>query len=279
MKRRYFEVDVFGRHRLTGNPLGVVLDAGGLSGEAMQRFASWTNFSETTFLVPPEDEEADYGVRIFTTTTELPFAGHPTLGSARAWLASGAKPRTEGQLIQECGVGTVTLQIDADGTLRFAAPALRRFEPLAPSLRKAVEQSLGLQPSEVVDASWVDNGPGWLGVLLRSADRVRSVVPGEVRHPVGIVGPCERGADAEYEVRAFFPEGDRVLEDPVTGSLHASLARWHLESGRASAPFHAIQGSQVGSDGVVFISEHHGQLFVGGTTRVVVDGWVELDDA
>ena len=278
MRRRFFEVDVFGRVRLTGNPLAVVLDAGALSGEAMQQFAAWTNFSETTFLVPPTSDSADYGVRIFTTTTELPFAGHPTLGSARAWLASGAVPLVAGQLTQECGVGLVTVEIDAEESLRFAAPDLRRFEPLASALRREIEESLGLDPSQVVDASWVDNGPGWIGLLLASAHEVRAVVPGELTHPVGIVGPLGEGEEAAYEVRAFFPEAGKVLEDPVTGSLHASIAKWHLERGWLSAPFLAVQGSQVGRDGVISISEHHGQLFVGGAARVVVDGLVEVAD-
>src|SRR5690349_9901742 len=218
---KYNTVDVFTAKPLYGNALAVVHDARGLNDELMQRFTRWTNLSETTFLLPTTNPAADYNVRIFTPGGELPFAGHPTLGTCHAWLAKGGKPRQKTVVVQECGIGLVRVRCDGP-RLEFAAPPLRRTGPLEPEIQAKIARALALQPSDIVQHQWVDNGPGWCAVMLRSARQVLSLKPDwAALDPLklGVVGPQESGHDAAFEVRAFV--GGSAYEDPVTGSLNA----------------------------------------------------------
>ncbi len=275
--RRFLEVDVFTEHPYRGNPLAVVLDGAGLSTEEMQRFANWTNFSETTFLLPPTDPTADYAVRIFTTSTELPFAGHPTLGSCHAWLSNGGTPRNPDEVVQECGVGLVRVRRDG-GRLAFAAPPLRREGPLGAATLAEAAAAIGVDPNDVVDSAWIDNGPGWLGLLLRSAEDVLAIRGVRSQLKIGVAGPhAPDGSPAAYEVRAFFPEGDVSFEDPVTGSLNASMAQWLVGSGRVTPPYRVSQGTALGRAGDVHVAaDHTGQLWIGGSVTTCVDGTVLL---
>jgi PhzF family phenazine biosynthesis protein len=269
-------VDVFGTGPVSGNPLAVVAAAGTLEVEEMQRIATWFNLSETTFLVPPTRAEADYRVRIFTLNQELPFAGHPTLGTCHAWLAGGGVPKNQEEIIQECGAGLVPIR-RGQGRLAFAAPPLiRTGAPSAEELAEA-RRLLGLEPGEVVDAAWVDNGPGWLGIKLASAGRVLALQPAPSwprPMDVGVVGPCAEGSEAAFELRAFFtdPRGT-ILEDPVTGSLNASMAQWLFASGDARGAYVASQGTCLGRRGRIHVSrDPDGRIWIGGTTRTQVEG-------
>ena len=275
MQRPFRQVDVFGSGPYTGNPVAVVLDGDGLSGEQMQRLANWTNLSETTFVLPPEDPEADYRLRIFTPVSELPFAGHPTLGSAHAWLESGGSPRRPNVVIQECGVGLVSLRPTA-GRIAFAAPPMVRTGPLEQALVDELYAAFGIDGATVVDSQWVDNGPGWVALLLSSAEEALAVKPGFVDRSVGVVGPYPPDGPAAFEVRGFFPKDGAMVEDPATGSLNASLAQWLLSSGRATAPYVASQGTALGRAGRVFIEEHEGAVWVGGTAVTCVEGSIEV---
>jgi PhzF family phenazine biosynthesis protein len=275
MERPFRQVDVFGSGPYRGNPVAVVLDGQGLSDQEMQRLANWTNLSETTFVLPPEDPEADYRLRIFTPVSELPFAGHPTVGSAHAWLQSGGSPRRPNAVIQECGVGLVKLRPTAD-RVAFAAPPMVRTGPLEPDLVDELAAVFGIKRSAIVDSHWVDNGPGWVAMLLSSAEEVLAVRPGFVDRSVGVVGPHPPGGPTAFEVRGFFAKDGAMVEDPVTGSLNASLAQWLLSSGRASAPYVASQGTALGRAGQVFIEEHEGSIWVGGTAVTCIQGSVEL---
>ena len=228
MSHRFRQVDVFGDGPGTGNPLAVVLDADGLTTEQMRRFAVWSNLSECTFVLPPTQPGADYRVRIFSLSTEIPFAGHPTLGTARAWLDTGGVPSRSGVVIQECGSGLVPVRIDGD-LLAFAAPPLLRGGEVEPGLLDELVSILGIASDQVMDSQWMDNGPGWVGLVLDSADTVLRLRPDASVHPgrwdIGVIGAHEPGADADWELRAFFTEGDGPLrEDPVTGSLNAAAA-------------------------------------------------------
>jgi PhzF family phenazine biosynthesis protein len=276
MPRGFTEIDVFTTSRYRGNPVAVVLDATGLSTEEMQRFAHWTNFSETTFLLPATAADADYRVRIFTPTIELPFAGHPTLGSCHAWLAAGGEPKQDGVIVQECDAGLIPLRRTGDG-LAFAAPPLLRSGPVDESLVRHVADGLGIERGEIVDAEWADNGPGWVAVMLASADAVLALRPGFVDLDVGVVGPYPPGSPEAFEVRAFFPKDGSMVEDPVTGSLNASLAQWLLGTGRAQAPYVASQGTALGRSGRVHVSrDADGAIWVGGGTTTCVTGEVAL---
>ncbi len=283
MRRRFRQVDVFSSEAYSGNPLAVVLDADGLSADEMQRFARWTNLSETTFVVPPTRPEADYGVRIFTLARELPFAGHPTLGTCHAWLATGGVSSRDDIVIQECGAGLVPIR-RTDHGLAFAAPELIRGGEVDGGLVEELASVLGIAPTEIVDTAWVDNGPGWVGVLLAHAQRVLDVEPdfarwsGEGSLDIGLVGPYPAGSDCAFEVRALFTD-DRgaMVEDPVTGSLNASLGQWLLTSGRATAPYVASQGTRLGRAGRVHVDQDaDGAVWVGGATVSCVEGDVEL---
>ena len=276
MKRQFRQVDVFTTTPYRGNPLAVVLGADGLTTEEMSRFANWTNLSETTFLLEPDDEYADYQVRIFTPTRELPFAGHPTLGSAHAWLQSGGEPRNAGTVIQQCGAGLITVRQDDSG-LSFAAPPLLRYGPVDEPTAARVADILRISRADVVDLHWADNGPGWIAVLLTSAAAVLALRPGPTDLDIGVAGPHPPGGPADFEVRAFVPKNGMTDEDPVTGSLNASLAQWLLESGRASAPYVARQGTALGRAGRVRVSRDADEVvWVGGDVVTCVSGRVEL---
>ncbi len=277
----FSQVDVFGRAPLTGNPVAVVHDATGLDDDQMAAFARWTNLSETTFLLPPTSGAADYRLRIFTPAEELPFAGHPTLGSAHAWLARGGVPAAGDRVVQECGVGPVELLNEAG--LSFRAPAFLRFGPVDEETLARAITSLGVEPGRVVRASWIDNGPGWLGLQLQSAADVLALEPDFVQMQgleIGVIGPhtdadrAEIGAD--HEVRAFCP-GFSVPEDPVTGSLNAGFAVWLIGNGHLPGRYVARQGTALGRDGRVQIrSDAAGDVWVGGSCRTVVSGTIDL---
>jgi len=267
---------VFTTTAYLGNPVAVVLDADGLSKADMQRFARWTNLSETTFVLPPSDGGADYQVRIFTPSLELPFAGHPTLGTCHAWLAAGGAPRQDGVIVQQCGAGLVRVRHTEDG-LAFAAPPLMRSGPPSEALVQHLAAVLGIDRREIVDAAWADNGPGWVAVLLASADQVLALRPGITDIDLGVVGPYPPGSPQAFEVRAFFPMDGGTGEDPVTGSLNASLAEWLLRTGRATVPYVASQGTVLGREGRVHVSQDaDGTIWVGGGTITCVTGHVEL---
>jgi PhzF family phenazine biosynthesis protein len=271
--RRFQQVDVFAEEPCLGNPVAVVRDADGLDTDAMQRFAAWTNLSETTFLLEPNTPGADYRVRIFTPDRELPFAGHPTLGSCHVWLNGSERDR----VVQECGAGLVELR-RIDGRLAFAAPPLMRSGPADEGLVAEVAAALGVQRSEIVAAGWLDNGPGWLGVQLASAEAVLAApVALPASHgEVGIVGLHTPGAPEAIEVRAFFGVAGRAREDPVTGSLNASVAEWLLARGVLDAPYVARQGTAMGRAGRVHISRDGDRVWVGGATTTIVTGTVGL---
>jgi PhzF family phenazine biosynthesis protein len=274
--RQFRQVDVFTSVPYLGNPVAVVLGADGLSEEQMGQFANWTNLSETTYVLAPADDEADYHVRIFTPTRELPFAGHPTLGTCHAWLEAGGQPRQAGLVVQRCGAGLVQVRQGADG-LAFAAPPLLRDGPVDEPLAQRVAEILRVDRGEIVDLQWADNGPGWIAVLLASADAVLAVKPGPTDLDIGVVGPYPPGGPAAFEVRAFVPKNGATDEDPVTGSLNASLAGWLLATGRAAAPYLASQGTALGRRGQVRISQDaDGTIWVGGDTVSCVSGTVRL---
>jgi len=276
MERPFCQVDVFADELYLGNPVAVVLDGKGLSTEEMQRFARWTNLSETTFVLPPEAAGADYRVRIFTPSRELPFAGHPTLGTCHAWLTGGGIPQRGDVVIQECDAGLIGLR-RIDGALAFAAPPLLRSGPVDDETLRRIVSALGADRADIVDTQWVDNGPGWVGVLLDSADAVLALRPGPADLDIGVAGPYPAGSPEAYEVRAFTPALGGVGEDPVTGSLNASLAGWLLAAGHASAPYVASQGTALGRRGRVHITrDPGGTIWVGGSTTTGVTGRAEL---
>jgi len=275
-KRPFVEVNVFSADPLAGNPLAVVHDASGLSDDRMAALARWTNLSETTFLLPPTDAGADYRVRIFTPYAELPFAGHPTLGTCHAWLAAGGRPKKPGLVVQQCGVGLVSVRCDGP-RLEFAAPPVRRSGPLEPEVLARIAKALALAPSDILRHQWVDNGPGWCAVMLGSARRVLALKPDwAALDPLklGVLGPHEPGGDAAFEVRAFVGGGG--WEDPVTGSLNASLAQWLLGAGLARSPYVAAQGAALGRAGRVHLRKDDGEVWVGGDVVEVVRGEVAL---
>ncbi|NML48514.1 PhzF family phenazine biosynthesis protein [Ramlibacter sp. G-1-2-2] len=283
--RLFKQVDVFTAVPYLGNPVAVVLDAQGLATEEMQQFTRWTNLSEATFLLPPTHPEADYRVRIFYPSAELPFAGHPTLGSCHAWLEAGGKPKGE-YVVQECGVGLVKLKRDGS-RLAFAAPPLRRGGPLDDSDVDLIARGLGVPRSDIVAHAWCDNGPKWRGVMLKSAEQVLALKPdGAVLAglDVGVIGPrgkvgvvAPRGNDCAFEVRAFFPANNGMGEDPVTGSLNAALAQWLIAAGMAPERYIASQGTVLGRAGRVHIErDAQGEIWVGGASVTCVDGSVRL---
>jgi PhzF family phenazine biosynthesis protein len=274
--RPFQQVDVFTTVPYAGNPVAVVLDGEGLSTEEMQRFANWTNLSETTFVLPPTVSRADYRLRIFTASKELPFAGHPTLGSCHAWLVNSGRESGAGAFVQECAAGLVTVRRTAEG-LAFAAPPLIRTGPVEESVVGHVATLLRIDRSDIIDAQWVDNGPGWMAVLLASADTVLGLRPGPVDLDVGVVGPYPPGSAEAFEVRAFTPALGTMAEDPVTGSLNASLAEWLLRTGRAASPYVASQGTVLGRAGRVHLSrDEAGVIWVGGGTITCIRGDVQL---
>ncbi|MEO6280451.1 PhzF family phenazine biosynthesis protein [Roseateles sp.] len=279
--RRFAQVDVFTATPLKGNPLAVVIDAGGLSDDEMAAFARWTNLSETTFLLPPTDQGsaqgADYRVRIFTPGGELPFAGHPTLGSAHAFLASGGDAKKPGEVVQECGIGLVRVKRDGP-RLAFAAPPLKRSGPVDVATRAQAIASLRIAPEAVLDVVWCDNGPGWLAARLSDAASVLTLQPdfavmGKLK--LGVVGAYPDGSECQFEVRAFVPDIG-VPEDPVTGSLNAGLALWLQESGLAGDSYVAAQGAALGRAGRVHVSRDAEATWIGGDVTPLIHGQVRL---
>lgn len=278
----FFQVDVFSERLGDGNPLAVVVGADALPERTFQRFSNWTNLSETTFLLPPTGAGraagADYRVRIFTPSGELPFAGHPTLGSCHAWLASGGQPSTEGRIVQECGLGLVEIR-QSGGRLAFAAPPVLQSTP-APDLLALVSRALGLRAQQIVAARHLDNGPRWLSLLLDSRDTVLQLHPDHARlKELGQdVGVAHLSVDGDANVapqavvRAFAPSLG-IMEDPVTGSLNASLAQWLIGEGLAPKRYAVAQGECLGRSGRVHIEQDaEGQVWVGGQCLTAIEG-------
>jgi PhzF family phenazine biosynthesis protein len=274
---RFSQVDVFTAEFLLGNPVAVVHDADGLSEDEMLAFARWTNLSETTFLLQPTQPAADYRLRIFTTARELPFAGHPTLGSARAWLAAGGMPKSR-DLVQECGAGLVRIRRN-DDRLAFAAPPLLRGGPVDSADIAELAAAIGVDVDEVIDAQWACNGPNWVALLLADADRVLSLNPdpaGFGRFPdIGVIGPYPPGSEVSFEVRAFLGN-ETVTEDPVTGSLNAGLAQWLIPTGRAPKTYIASQGTRLQRRGRIHVAADEEAIWIGGDTVIGITGTVAL---
>ena len=274
-QRRFSQLDVFTSVPLLGNPLAVVHDAGGLSDEQMAALARWTNLSETTFLLPPKDPSADYLVRIFTPGGELPFAGHPTLGSCHAWLAAGGNAKNPQVVVQECGIGLVRVRRDRD-RLAFAAPPLRRSGPVDAELRARILRGLRIGDSAVRDVQWIENGPPWIGALLHNAQAVLDLRPDFSvleNLAVGVIGPDPQGAACAFEVRAFSRIG---VEDPVTGSLNAGLALWLIGAGIAPERYVASQGTVRQRSGRVHVERIGADTWIGGEVCAVAEGLITL---
>lgn len=268
------QLDVFSATPLAGNPLAVVLGADALSDAQMAAFARWTNLSETTFLLQPSTPAADYRVRIFTTVRELPFAGHPTLGSCHAWLGAGGVPKGD-EVIQECEAGLI--RIRRDGTrLSFAAPPLIRSGDIDEQTMERILRALRITADDVVAAQWVDNGPGWAALLLHDRAAVLDLVP-DIAALAGInLGVVARwGGEADFEVRAFVP-GDGMVEDPVTGSLNAGIAQWLIGAGLAPASYVASQGTVLGRAGRVYVEQRGDDIWVGGESVTCIEGTLTL---
>ena len=290
-ERRFQQVDVFTATPYRGNPLAVVLDGRGLSDVAMQRFCDWTNLSETTFVLPPTDAGraagADYRLRIFSPGRELPFAGHPTLGSCHAWLAAGGVPLQPERIVQECAAGLVTLRRDGV-RLAFAAPPLIQSGPLPEADVQLIARGLGVARADILQHAWCDNGPGWRAVQLRSAKQVLALHPDAAvlagldlgvigaRTKVGVLGAHAPEADTAFEVRAFFAGNNGLAEDPVTGSLNAALAQWLIGAGLAPSAYVASQGTALGRAGRVYVEQRDGAIWVGGHCVTCIQGQVTL---
>jgi len=279
-RRRFHTVNVFSQGRLDGNPVAVIVDGDGMTTEEMQQLTRWTNLSEATFLLTPTDPAADYRVRIFTLDREMPFAGHPTLGSCHAWLESGGVPRTPGLVHQECGAGLVAIRRTDEG-LAFAAPPLIRDEPVQPADLDRFATALRIAPDRIVDSRWADNGPGWAVLLLDSAQTVLDLEPvptSATRLDIGVVGPHPAGSDSSWELRAFYTDHLGILrEDPVTGSLNAAVAHWLFTTGRAAGAYLATQGKRVQRNGRIHLRhDDDGTVWVGGHTQSVLIGHADL---
>lgn len=270
-ERRYCQVDVFSSTPYKGNPLAVILDAEGLSDQEMQAIARWTNLSETTFILPPVDDNADYRVRIFTPKGELSFAGHPTLGSAQSWLHFGAKPKSSDRIIQECKAGLIEIKRDGE-RLAFAAPPLIKTGELDAQTLRTIVDALNISPEQVVAHQWIDNGPGWAAVMLSTVEEVLAINPDPVKISgpmVGVVALYEEGSAYEYEVRGF----GNAFEDPATGSLNASLAQWLIGTGKVPRSYVASQGARLQRAGEIYIdTDEHGTIWVGGYVNVCFSG-------
>ena len=274
----FSQVDVFAEDMHFGNPVAVVHDADAISDEAMAAFARWTNLSETTFLLSPTTPEADYRLRIFTPGGELPFAGHPTLGSCHAWLAASEEGADRDRIVQECGVGLVEVR-RMDGALAFAAPGRLRTGPLEAELLDRICNACGLSRDDIIDHQWVDNGPGWCAVRLASADEVLAVKPNMAalgKTCLGLVGPHGDGGTADFEVRAFVPDMG-VPEDPVTGSLNASIGQWLMETGVAADRYVASQGTAIGRRGRVGVFMSDDQVWVSGKVKMSITGFAAFE--
>lgn len=273
------QVDVFSNEPLKGNPVAVVFGANELSDARMAAFANWTNLSETTFLLEPHDPRADYRLRIFTTLQELPFAGHPTLGSCHAWLEAGGVPKGE-EIVQECAVGLVRIRRNG-AELAFLAPPLLKSGPVDDGLLEQVRQGLRLAPGAILDAQWVDNGAGWLAVLLAERGQVLDLQPdySQLRGlAVGVIAPWSPEHDgdaAQFEVRAFIA-GDGMPEDPATGSLNAGIAQWLLGAGLAPASYVVSQGLSMGRAGRIQVDRIGDDVWIGGAAVTCIDGSLRL---
>lgn len=279
-KRRFLQLDVFASSPFSGNPLACVVDADGLTTEQMHRFTKWANLSESSFLLEPTAPEADYRVRIFTPPRELPFAGHPTLGSCQAWLQSGGEPRTPGRIVQECGAGLIELRQTED-QIAFAAPPLIRSGDVDEEVIIEMADVLGIARAEVLDAQWGDNGPGWVILQLDSAAAVLAVKKPSTHMTeldLGVVGLHPAASECAVEVRAFFADGSgAILEDPATGSLNASIAQWLLATGTLNAPYTASQGTAMGRRGRIHINQdEHGTIWVGGVATASIAGTIRI---
>jgi PhzF family phenazine biosynthesis protein len=275
MRRRFRQVDVFTDTPYAGNPVAVVLDGDGIDDADLARIANWTNLSETTFVLPPTEPCADYRVRIFTPSRELPFAGHPTLGTCHAWLEAGGSQANPEAVVQECPAGLVRVRL-TDARLSFAAPPLVRSGPADPALVDELAAAVGVDRDRVVAAEWVDNGPGWVALLVDDVDAVLAARPRYIEHDVGLVALHAAGSAYDVEVRAFVPGDGAMAEDPVTGSLNASVAQWLHGSGRITAPYVARQGTALGRSGRVHVSaDEHGTIWVGGGTITCVEGTID----
>jgi PhzF family phenazine biosynthesis protein len=280
MRRRFHQIDLFGSGRFAGNPLAVVVDAQGLSTKEMASFASWTNLSETAFLLPVRAEASDYRVRIFSLTRERPFAGHPTLGSCQAWLFSGGQPKRNDQVIQECGAGLVPVR-RTDTGLAFAAPPITHSSSVDEQSLGQLASILRIRRDEIVDSRWVSE---WVAVLLRDADAVLAIEPdfggysGEASLNIAIIGPYAQGSECAFEVRALFSDGRGELrEDPATGGLNASLAQWLFATGRAKSPYVVSQGTRVGRKSRLHMSmDADGKIWVAGSTTICISGEVDI---
>lgn len=272
----FSQVDVFSARAMGGNPVAVVHGADRLTDQQMAAFARWTNLSETTFLLTPTHDDADYRLRIFTPSGELPFAGHPTLGSCHAWRSTRESNRSSDRYVQECAVGLITVRQDED-RLAFAAPPLLRSGEVDDETLFEVCRGLRLDPDAVAAAEWIDNGPGWVGLLLDDAESVLTIRPdlSALTHAVGVVAPQEPGRDSAFEVRAFAP-GLGLREDPVTGSLNAGLAQWLIGSGRAPSRYVAAQGTVLGRHGRVHVELDGDDIWVGGVTTTRISGTVRF---
>lgn len=273
------QLDVFSSVALKGNPLAVVLGADSLSDQQMADFAKWTNLSETTFLLQPRDPRADYRVRIFTTVQELPFAGHPTLGSCRAWLQAGGVPQGD-EIIQECEIGLVRIRRQGE-ELAFIAPPLLRSGPLDAELLERVRLALNLEPAAIVRSQWVDNGAGWLALMLTDRQTVLELQPDYSKLlglAVGVVAPCDPTryeVDAQFEVRAFIA-GDGAPEDPATGSLNAGVAQWLLGAGLAPSQYVVSQGTAIGRAGRIRVQQQGDEIWIGGAVSLCIEGRLSL---
>ena len=279
--RHFMQCDVFSSTPMGGNGLAVVLDGAGLTAEAMQRFAHWTNLAETTFIFSPSDPAADYDIRIFTISHELPFAGHPTLGSAKCWLAAGNKPKQTGVIRQNCGVGLVEIDLTGDNPA-FVAPPTAITKMAAPTLA-AVTANLRLDPTRIIGHAVLDNGPIWHAIEMQSANDLLMLDVDRITPikglAVGLIAPHNDG-DADFEVRMFSMWAG-LSEDPVTGSLNAALAHWMRDQGRIQRPYIVAQGTCIGRDGRLHVIPSLGNLKSGpilicGHTNILIEGHVTL---
>ena len=277
-KRRFIQCDVFSPVATQGNGLAVVLDGEGLSDRQMHRFATWTNLAETTFLLPPEDDLADYKVRIMTPTIEMPFAGHPTLGSCAAWLHNGGQPKQAGVVRQECNIGIVDIDLSSRH-LAFVAPPTT-ITPLPDDDLDKIIATLDIDKGQVINSALLNNGPQWMVIELQTAEEVLAVVPSNVNWNeetfIGLIGAHSKEHDCDYEVR-MLALSDRVIEDPITGSLNAAIAHWMLDQGRLTTATTVAQGTCIDRYGRVSVQPaDKGKIMIGGDTHIVIEGTVNL---
>jgi PhzF family phenazine biosynthesis protein len=278
-QRRFIQCDVFTSVPTRGNGLAVVVDGEGLSDGEMQAFAAWTNLAETTFLMAPTTSEADYRVRIFTPAREMPFAGHPTLGSCASWLRAGGKSRTKGVVRQECGVGIVDIDVSG-GVPAFAAPKTTTAS-LVPEKLEAITSALGLSCERILQTAQLANGPVWQVLELASAADVLAADSSRIRYPefvgIGLIGAHPAGSECQFEVRMLAPSSG-MSEDPITGSLNAAIARWMYHTGRWHDPVTVAQGTCIGRQGRLFIrrDDKTGTVWVGGQTCILIEGTLTL---